>query len=334
MKKYLVRSILALLPLGAGLAGYLVFRIVFPGIPLLFFRADIGSAVLVVSAIFTLVLLAWVMGWAKENYRANSRLIEERLRAEQDRRRFIRRLDHELKNPLTGLRAAMVNLRLLLEGECAQNGSIGEGDAYRDQNEQFQLFGGRKEAARTVVDAQHQVERLSRLIADLRKLAELEERPLDTSQVNLADLLESTVDAVSSLPAYTGRVVHLALPRVPWPLPSILGDRDLLELAFYNLMENALKYSSEEDTVEVRAVEDGRRIQVEVADNGPGIAEDDLPRVFDELFRGTNARSLEGSGLGLALVRRVVERHGGEISVRSRQGETRGTVFRVILPIR
>ena len=113
-----------------------------------------------------------------------------------------------------------------------------------------------------------------------------------------------------------------------------MGDRDLLELALYNLVENALKYSRQNDIIEIRAVEDGRRVQIEVADNGSGIPKDDLPRVFDELYRGSNAQGLEGSGLGLALVRRVIERHGGEISVRSRQGEQQGTVFRAVLPIR
>jgi two-component system OmpR family sensor kinase len=334
VKKQFGRFTFALLPLGIGLVGYLVIHLAFPGMPLLFFRADLGSAVLVVSGLASLILVAWVVGWARENYRASIRLGEERSQQELARRRFIRRLDHELKNPLTGLRAAMVNLRVLIEGECQPNGVKAGTNAAQAETVRAQSPAVLAEANRTVLDAQYQVERLSRLIADLRKLAELEERPLDTSQVNLAELLEETVDAVGSLPAYTGRAVQLALPRVPWPLPSILGDRDLLELAFYNLVENALKYSTLDDTVEVRAVEDGRRIQVEVADNGPGIAEEDLPHVFDELFRGSNARSFEGSGLGLALVRRVIERHGGEISVRSRQGEPRGTVFRVVLPIR
>jgi two-component system OmpR family sensor kinase len=113
----------------------------------------------------------------------------------------------------------------------------------------------------------------------------------------------------------------------------VLGDRDLLGLAFYNLVENALKYSGPGDAVEVRAVEDGRWLNIEVADTGPGISEDDLPRVFEELYRGTNARGQEGSGLGLALVRRVIDRHGGEMSVRSRQAGQKGTVFRIRLAV-
>jgi two-component system OmpR family sensor kinase len=180
-------------------------------------------------------------------------------------------------------------------------------------------------------DAERQTTRLSRLIADLRKLAELEERPLELAPVDVAALLDEVVSAVRGLPQYARRVIRLNIQRVPWSLPPVTGDRDLLGLAFYNLVENALKYSGPFDEVEVRAVEDGRWVIVEVADSGPGIAAEDLPRVFEELYRGSNARGLEGSGLGLSLVWRVINRHAGEISVRSRQAGQKGTVFRVRL---
>ncbi|HET9912908.1 MAG TPA: sensor histidine kinase, partial [Anaerolineales bacterium] len=73
-------------------------------------------------------------------------------------------------------------------------------------------------------------------------------------------------------------------------------------------------------------------IVVEVADSGAGIAADDLSKIFEELYRGTNARGTDGSGLGLALVNRIVMLHGGQINVRSRQDDPRGTVFTVRLP--
>jgi two-component system OmpR family sensor kinase len=187
------------------------------------------------------------------------------------------------------------------------------------------------DSAQSLRDAELQTQRLSRLIADLRKLAELEERPLELDQVDLAEVLDEIVAAVCGLPQYARRAVGLVIPRVPWPLSPVTGDRDLLGLAFYNLVENALKYSGPSDAVEVRAVEDGRWVIVEVADSGPGIAAEDLPRIFEELYRGANARGLEGSGLGLPLVRRVIERHEGDITVRSRQGGQKGTVFRVRL---
>jgi two-component system OmpR family sensor kinase len=71
---------------------------------------------------------------------------------------------------------------------------------------------------------------------------------------------------------------------------------------------------------------------VEVADSGPGIPPDDLGRIFEELYRGANARGTEGSGLGLALVKRIIALHNGQVQVRSQQEDPRGTVFTVRLP--
>jgi signal transduction histidine kinase len=224
----------------------------------------------------------------------------------ENRRQFIRRLDHEIKNPLTGLQAALVNM------------SETSVDADRH---------------RAGENARHALNRLKRLLADLRKLAELEERPLERLPVDVPALLEDVVGAIQSLPAAQERKVNLMIARVPWPFPPVTGDRDLLSLVFYNLLENAIKFTCTDDSVEVRALEDGHDIVVEVADNGAGILPGELPKIFDELYRGTNARGTEGSGLGLALTRRIVVLHDGSLDVRSRQQDPRGTVFTVRLPV-
>jgi two-component system OmpR family sensor kinase len=98
-------------------------------------------------------------------------------------------------------------------------------------------------------------------------------------------------------------------------------------------VENALKFTCETDSVEIRVFEDGRAIIIEVADAGAGIPAEDVSKIFEELYRGSNARSTEGSGLGLALVHRIIALHGGQIQVRSSQEEPRGTVFTVRLPV-
>jgi two-component system OmpR family sensor kinase len=227
--------------------------------------------------------------------------------AGEKRRHFLRRLDHEIKNPLTGLRAALVNLQ-----EAKAEG----------------------ERSRAVGNASRAVERLTRLLTDLRKLSDLEERTIERLPVNVPELLDDVVTAVRVLPAHEGREINLLIPKVPSPFPMITGDRDLLLLAVYNLIENALKFTSVDDSVEVRALEDGRAILIEVADSGAGIPPDDLSKIFEELYRGSNARGTEGSGLGLALVNRIVALHGGGVGVRSSQAEPRGTVFTVRLPRR
>jgi two-component system OmpR family sensor kinase len=226
--------------------------------------------------------------------------------AEQGRRRFLRRLDHEIKNPLTGLRAALVNMQ----------------EVKNDTDRK-----------RAVDNANNAVERLTRLLTDLRKLSDLGERPIELWQVDVPDLLQDVVDAAHVLPAYKGREVNLLIPKVPSPFPTLTGDRDLLVLAVYNLVENAMKFTCETDSVEIRVNEDGRAIVIEVADSGAGIPAEDVSKIFEELYRGSNARSTEGSGLGLALVYRIIALHGGQITVRSSQEEPRGTVFTIRLPV-
>ena len=225
----------------------------------------------------------------------------------QKRRNFLRRLDHEIKNPLTGLRAALVNLQEAKESE---------------------------ERGRAVTNAGRALERLTRLLTDLRKLSDLEERAIERFPVDVPDLLEDVVTAIHTLPVCNGREINVLIPKVPSPFPTIIGDRDLLVLAVYNLVENALKFTSEEDSIEVRALEDGRNIVIEVADSGTGIPAEDLSKIFEELYRGSNARGTEGSGLGLALVNRIAALHRGGVGVRSSQTEPRGTVFALRLPRR
>ena len=207
---------------------------------------------------------------------------------------------------LTGLRAALVNMQEVQTGADRQ---------------------------RAVDNASNAVERLTRLLTDLRKLSDLGERPIELWQVDVPDLLQDVVDAAHVLPAYKGREVNLLIPKVPSPFPMITGDRDLLVLAVYNLVENALKFTCETDSVEIRVNEDGRAILIEVADSGVGIPAEDVSKIFEELYRGSNARSTEGSGLGLALVYRIIALHDGQITVRSSQEEPRGTVFTIRLPV-
>ena len=269
------------------------------------FKIDAGMVAFVAGVVLTLFFgAAYLNGWLKEQ-RARKTIEQTLQESEEGRQRFIRRLDHEIKNPLTGLRAALVNLQ--------ESGNSAE----------------RQQAAE---NANRAVERLTRLLNDLRKLSDLEERSIERMPVDIPELLDDVVDAARTIPAYRGRNVSLFISKVPAPLPLVRGDRDLLSLAVYNLVENALKYSSQNDSVEVRALEDGKAVVVEVADSGGGIASEDLSKIFEELYRGSNARSTEGSGLGLALVNRIISLHGGQIDVRSRQNGPRGTVFTVRLP--
>ena len=224
--------------------------------------------------------------------------------AAEEKRRFLQRLDHELKNPLTAIRAGLANLRTTSDKAT------------------------RREA---LVSVEAQALRISRLAADLRKLAELETVPLERNRIDLSELLREVVTLVQEQPGTNERQLALTLPQAPWPLPAVMGDWDLVLLAVYNLVNNALKFTRTGDTVEVRAFEDGSYVAIEVADTGPGIPEEEAPHVWEELYRGREARGVPGAGLGLAMVRAVVERHAGSVTLRSRVGQ--GTVVTLRLPI-
>ncbi len=232
-------------------------------------------------------------------------LAEERTAQNLERQRFLRRLDHELKNPLTTIRLGIANLQ--------QNAAPEE------------------EMAGSLERVSHQAQRLQTLVENLRRLAEMDENSLDRTQVDLREVLEDARELACVSPECENRSVQISVQQVPWPLSNVYGDRDLLTLAFRNLIENALKFSGAQGRVEARASENGRTIQVEIDDNGRGIPAEDLPHIFDELYRGENARDMPGSGLGLAMVRRIIELHGGSVEVHSRAEQ--GTMVLVHLPI-
>lgn len=320
LKKSWVNLLLLFLPLIGGIVAFVLVTIFLLAVPPFMLTADfgfvgfvfgmtirnLGLIALMLGLFITGILLILYNRSLRRQERMKMLLAAAELEAEQGRRRFLRRLDHEIKNPLTGLRAALVNM------------------------EETQADADRQ---RAVENASHAVERLTRLLTDLRKLSDLGERPIELWQVDVPDLLQDVVDAAHVLPAYKGREVSLLIPKVPSPFPMITGDRDLLVLAVYNLVENALKFTGGTDSVEIRLGEDGRAILIEVADSGVGIPPEDVSKIFEELYRGSNARSTDGSGLGLALVHRIIALHGGYIQVRSSQEGPRGTVFTVRLPV-
>ena len=264
---------------------------------------DVGTLLLTTGVLITL-LAAWQVAVAVMARRRLERaLAREKEHAAEAHRRFVGRLHHELKNPLTAIRIGLQMAR-----EVSPDTQLEE----------------------TAADGLAQVERLGRLLADLRKLGELETMELEKAPVDVAQLVEEAVDLAKQQPSSAERDVFCNVQRAPWPLPSVHGDGDLLFLAVYNLLDNAFKFTSPGDRLEVRALEADAAVVVEVADTGPGVPGDELPHIFEELYRGMEARSVEGRGLGLALVKAVIERHGGTIAVRSRPGE--GSVFTLRLP--
>lgn len=117
-----------------------------------------------------------------------------------------------------------------------------------------------------------------------------------------------------------------AVPKVPY----VQANMGLIERALENLIANALKYASSRITLKV-LTEEGH-VRIEVSDDGSGIAKDDLPLVFERFYRADKSRSTEGAGLGLAITKRIVELHGGKITVES--SSKTGTRFSFGLAVR
>lgn len=283
----------ALVPLGMALAATVLWRANGPLLVLSYAaQADLGNALVLAGLVISGLLVMGVAGrlWAERREAALK--AEQATAFETERRRFIQRLDHELKNPLTAIQVQLDNLQA----------------APSDQ---------------AIEQVRDQANRLGALTRGLRRLADLESRPLEIETVDMAELLDEVCDLVDA-----GERIQLDVQRVPWPIPPVQADRELLLLAIRNLIENALKFST--GPVQVRARDAAGSLQVEVIDTGRGIPPDDLAHVAEELYRGSNVRDISGSGLGLAMVQRIAARHSGRLDLRSRSGQ--GTIASLTLP--
>ena len=142
-------------------------------------------------------------------------------------------------------------------------------------------------------------------------------------------VVEAAVAASRFLLEEAGCTLEL---RVDAGLPAVMADPDALQRAVQNLIGNAVKYGGEDRWLAVEAMAEGAEVVVRVADHGPGITREDLPHLFKPFYRSRRAREAQvpGSGLGLSLVRHVIEAHGGKVEARSEPD--RGSTFTLRLP--
>jgi len=292
--------IIILLPLLFGLLARLATSLGWIENYVLSIRIDLGTLTLFLG-ILASAILGIIFGfvyWQERKHAATIAQLEER--TNQERIQFLQRLDHELKNPLTAIQVAVANV----------NGA---------------------ENQIAVESIQAQSARINRLVADLRKLAELETWPIERIPVDIGGILQDSVGLTDESGDSRQRKLNLNLPQAPWPLPKVDGDEDLLMLAIHNLLDNAIKFTKQDATIEIRAYEDANMVVIEFADTGFGIPEEELPFVWQELYRGKGARGVPGSGLGLTMVRAIIELHHGHVGIRSRVDQ--GTVLTIRLPV-
>jgi len=174
--------------------------------------------------------------------------------------------------------------------------------------------------------------RLSDLINKFLDISKIEsgKSQLRRSPVDMKMLVEKVLDFNSQLANKKNIEVNFDSPP---EVTTVQLDRDMMEQAVLNLFSNAVKYSPKEASVTVRLKEEDNMLKIEVEDTGYGIPEEALPNIFDKFYRITddeNLRDVTGSGLGLSLVREIVEIHGGKISVKS--ALNKGSTFTIVLP--
>ncbi|MEY2504205.1 MAG: two-component system, OmpR family, phosphate regulon sensor histidine kinase PhoR [Verrucomicrobiota bacterium] len=226
---------------------------------------------------------------------------------EEIRREFVANVSHELRTPLSIFRGY---LETLLDDPHQPPGEL----------------------LRILEIMERHSDRLNALVEDVLSLARLESPgpALDFSEVDLAELLHSTMRDWEKRFAAAQLKSHL---NFPGNLPLLNADENRLQEVIYNLLDNAVKYSQPGGMVSLHAELEGERVRISVADQGVGIRESDLPRIFERFYRADKGRSRElgGTGLGLSIVKHIVQLHGGTVEATSEPGK--GTTISVLLPV-
>lgn len=231
------------------------------------------------------------------------------------RTEFVINVSHELRTPLASIRAM---------AETLQDGALSD----HEVSEKF------------LGNIIREVDRLVRLSEDLTFLARAETLPPARECFNLSNLLEDTAERLVTYASK--RKVQVSLP-TSLPVLEIEADRSELEQVFFNLLDNAIKYTPSGGSVTVEVARGSgpheKTLTVRVADTGIGILKEDLPRIFERFWRADRARKFPGeagtatggTGLGLSIVKHIVEAHGGTIFAESELGK--GSCFTVTLPL-
>ena len=238
-----------------------------------------------------------VLQWANQNKTEIEQLKEQ----EEYRKEFIGNLAHELRTPAFNMQGYLMTL---LEGGLEDP----------------------KINTKYLERADKNLDRLIHLINDLDRISKLEvgEDPLNISNFELSDLANEIVDFQEDRASKKGISITVTPSKKSL---KVKADKDKVGQIFTNLIVNAIRYGKENGWIEIRFYDMDANILVEIEDNGVGIDEKDIPRLFERFYRvdKSRARTSGGSGLGLAIVRHLIEAHQQTINVQSKLGE--GSVF-------
>lgn len=223
------------------------------------------------------------------------------------RTRFVSGVSHDLRTPLTSIK---------LFAELLQSEMTKENTAAQDYLETIQ----------------EEIARLERMIANVLTFAKNEHHAPQSNfaELDLAELTHQTLERMATRFKTQNCIVETRITREPL---RICGERDALVQALENLLSNAMKYSPNEKNITVEVFREADYAGVRVTDSGIGIAEEELPKIFEPFYRSAHqaAKQVGGTGLGLSLVKQTVEAHRGKIHVRSELGK--GSAFTLLLPL-
>ena len=224
---------------------------------------------------------------------------------EKIRRDFVANVSHELRTPITSIKGFV---------ETLQDGVLDD----REQSERF-----------IEIILRH-TNRLNLIIEDLLTLSRLEQP--DSELLLGVHSIRPTIDAVVDVCQSQAEARNITIRSSVAGTDTVRFNPTLLEQALVNLVDNAVKYSAEGTTVEIRVRSDEAIVRVDVIDQGQGISPEDLPRIFERFYRTDKARSraLGGTGLGLAIVKHIARAHGGDVTASSEIG--RGSTFSLSIP--
>ena len=228
-------------------------------------------------------------------------------RLENMRRDFVANVSHEIKTPLTAILGFVETL-------------LQDADKTPDNTRRFL----------TIID--RHVNRLVAIIEDLLKLSRIERdserKEISMIQAPVEDVIRTAIQVLESKAEEKKIKIDFRCD------DSLYTDMDphLIEQAVVNLLDNAIKYSSSQSTIEIHAVYNKDEVQISIRDYGIGIEEEHLPRLFERFYRVDKARSrkLGGTGLGLAIVKHIIQAHNGKVTVESRPGK--GSTFTLHIP--
>lgn len=237
--------------------------------------------------------------------RKHAEVAQVELNVERERvkmlQEFISTVSHDLKTPLSGI---ILYANLLRQTNTPE------------QRQRYSQI------------VEEQSDQLRRLLDNMLDMSRLEEEitTLTFQMTNIASVIQATVEFYRAEAQRKGLKL---ISEIADDMPRLMANSYELRRSMGNLVDNAIKYTNE-GSVSIRAFSQHKHVVVEIEDTGQGVAEDDLPFIFDRFYRADKSRSFTGTGLGLTIVKKIIEAHGGTVHVYSQLGE--GSKFRIELP--